>query len=247
MSEPRTRRLAAGMVGGGAGADIGKTHRYAMRLDDRYVLDGRRLRPRPRDVPAALAAALGRLGGAHLPGLRGDGSGRGRPRRRRRRRRRRHAQRQPLRDRPHASCSRASPWCARSRSPGTPRPPPNWCASPPRTERCSRCRTATPPTRWCAQAARMVRDGGLGTIRSSTSSTPPAGRRRRWSRQGHKQAAGARSRHGRRFPSVVGDLGTHAYHLLRYITGLDAERVSGRSDTLVPGRRVFDNATVRLG
>src|SRR4051812_50192072 len=26
------------MVGGGAGADIGKTHRHAMRLDDQYVL-----------------------------------------------------------------------------------------------------------------------------------------------------------------------------------------------------------------
>ena len=32
-------RLSAGMVGGGQGADIGKTHRYAMRLDDRYELE----------------------------------------------------------------------------------------------------------------------------------------------------------------------------------------------------------------
>ena len=36
MSAPHTRRLVAGMVGGGAGADIGKTHRYAMRLDDQF-------------------------------------------------------------------------------------------------------------------------------------------------------------------------------------------------------------------
>jgi predicted dehydrogenase len=42
----------------------------------------------------------------------------------------------------------------------------------------------------------------------------------------------------------VGDLGTHAYHLLRYITGLDAEQVSARMDVLVPGRRVFDNVTI---
>jgi hypothetical protein len=39
MSRPGVLRLSAGMVGGGAGADIGKTHRYAMRLDDRYTLD----------------------------------------------------------------------------------------------------------------------------------------------------------------------------------------------------------------
>ena len=38
MSEPRARRLVAGMVGGGAGADIGKTHRRAMRLDGEYDL-----------------------------------------------------------------------------------------------------------------------------------------------------------------------------------------------------------------
>ncbi|WP_373418904.1 hypothetical protein [Rhodococcus opacus] len=35
MSKQGSLRLVAGMVGGGQGADIGKTHRYAMRLDDR--------------------------------------------------------------------------------------------------------------------------------------------------------------------------------------------------------------------
>ena len=46
--------------------------------------------------------------------------------------------------------------------------------------------------------------------------------------------------------SAVGDVGTHAFHLLRYITGLEATRVSAELSTLVPGRRVFDNATIRL-
>jgi predicted dehydrogenase len=46
--------------------------------------------------------------------------------------------------------------------------------------------------------------------------------------------------------SAVGDVGTHAFHLLRYITGLEAIRVSAELSTLVPGRRVFDNATMRL-
>jgi predicted dehydrogenase len=31
---------------------------------------------------------------------------------------------------------------------------------------------------------------------------------------------------------------------MRYITGLDAEQVSARMDTLIPGRQVFDNATI---
>jgi hypothetical protein len=30
----------------------------------------------------------------------------------------------------------------------------------------------------------------------------------------------------------------------RFATGLDAEQVSARMDTFVPGRRVFDNATI---
>ena len=46
--------------------------------------------------------------------------------------------------------------------------------------------------------------------------------------------------------TAVADVGTHAFHLLRYITGLEATRVSAELSTLVPGRRVFDNATIRL-
>ena len=38
VSAAGTPQLMAEMVGGGVGADIGKTHRFAMRLDDRYVL-----------------------------------------------------------------------------------------------------------------------------------------------------------------------------------------------------------------
>ena len=46
--------------------------------------------------------------------------------------------------------------------------------------------------------------------------------------------------------TAVADVGTHAFHLLRYITGLEATRVSAELSTLVPGRPVFDNATMRL-
>src|SRR5436305_476257 len=46
--------------------------------------------------------------------------------------------------------------------------------------------------------------------------------------------------------SAVCDVGTHAFHLLRYITGLEATRVSAELSTLVPGRRVFDNAAIRV-
>ena len=58
MTPPGTSRLSAGMVGGGFGADIGKTHRYAMRLDDRFTLDAG-VFGRDPGRSAAMAAELG--------------------------------------------------------------------------------------------------------------------------------------------------------------------------------------------
>src|SRR5258705_7151591 len=51
-------RLAAGMVGGGEGADIGKTHRHAMRLDDHYELVAGVFGRNP-DASARMAGHLG--------------------------------------------------------------------------------------------------------------------------------------------------------------------------------------------
>jgi len=58
VSAPGTLRLSAGMVGGGAGADIGKTHRYAMRLEDRFTLDAGVFGRSP-EQSAEMAAQLG--------------------------------------------------------------------------------------------------------------------------------------------------------------------------------------------
>ena len=45
---------------------------------------------------------------------------------------------------------------------------------------------------------------------------------------------------------AIGDIGTHAYHLLRFVTGLRPEKVSARLHSFVPGRAVDDDATVAL-
>jgi predicted dehydrogenase len=88
-------------------------------------------------------------------------------------------------------------------------------------------------------AARMVRDGELGRVRFVAAEHASG-----W--------ASAPIDQWRMDPdiggpaSAVGDVGTHAFHLLRYITGLEASRISAELTTLVPGRRVFDNATMRL-
>jgi predicted dehydrogenase len=46
--------------------------------------------------------------------------------------------------------------------------------------------------------------------------------------------------------SVLGDIGTHAHHLARFITGLELEAVSADIQTMVPGRTGHDNANVNL-
>ncbi|MDB4018195.1 Gfo/Idh/MocA family oxidoreductase [Amylibacter sp.] len=44
----------------------------------------------------------------------------------------------------------------------------------------------------------------------------------------------------------IGDIGTHAYNLYRFVTGLSLSQLSADLDAFVPGRRVDDNANVMM-
>jgi predicted dehydrogenase len=46
--------------------------------------------------------------------------------------------------------------------------------------------------------------------------------------------------------TVLGDIGTHAHHLLRRVTGLEVAALSAELSTMVPGRAADDNAFVSL-
>jgi predicted dehydrogenase len=46
--------------------------------------------------------------------------------------------------------------------------------------------------------------------------------------------------------TVLGDIGTHAHHLMRRITGLEVEALAAELSTMVPGRVADDNAWVNL-
>jgi predicted dehydrogenase len=88
-------------------------------------------------------------------------------------------------------------------------------------------------------AARMVRNGDLGRIRfvaAEHASGWASAEVDQWRMDPEKGGVA----------TAVADVGTHAFHLLRYITGLEATRVSAELSTLVAGRPVFDNATMRL-
>jgi predicted dehydrogenase len=232
------------MVGGGPGADIGKTHRYAMRLDDHFDLQagifGRDAR-KSRAVAAGLGVPQDRAYGdyremAAAETDREDGID---------------VVVVATPNDSHYEIARVfleagiSVVCEKplTRNSETAAELVRLAGDNDAVLAVPHCYSAYAMVR---QAARMVRGGELGAIRfvdvehaSGWAATPLEER-------GHKQAKWRTNPDIAGFPSVVGDLGTHAFHLLRYITGLETERLSGRLQTLVPGRRVFDHATVEL-
>ena len=96
------------------------------------------------------------------------------------------------------------------------------------------------------QAARMVRDGVIGEVRVAHAE--------------HAQGSGASARENEddahmawhtdpaivTTASVVYNLGTHAHHLLRFVSDLEVDEVSAEMTTHVPGRRVYDDAFANL-
>src|SRR5262249_9878577 len=96
------------------------------------------------------------------------------------------------------------------------------------------------------QAARMVRDGNLGEVRIVQVEHASGWAAELLEQGSHKQAAWRTDPAISGEASVVYDLGTHAHHLMRYVTGLEVVELSAEMSTVVPGRRVFDNAQVTL-
>ena len=96
------------------------------------------------------------------------------------------------------------------------------------------------------QARAMVAEGALGPLRLVQAeyvqdwlSTP-------LEETGMKQAEW-RTDPARSGPAgCVGDIGTHAFNLARFITGLQLEELAADLQTFVPGRRLDDNAHILL-
>ena len=96
------------------------------------------------------------------------------------------------------------------------------------------------------QAARMVRDGDLGKIRLVQVEHAQGGGARAWEREGNAHLAWHTDPAITTEASVVYNLGTHAHHLLRFVSGLEVDSVAAEMTTHIPGRRVFDNAFANL-
>ena len=96
------------------------------------------------------------------------------------------------------------------------------------------------------EARACVRDGAIGEVRKVVVEYSQGWLAELLEADGHKQAEW-RADPGRGGPSaVLGDIGSHAHHLMRYVTGLEVRRLFADLGTVVPGRGAHDDAVVLL-
>jgi len=103
------------------------------------------------------------------------------------------------------------------------------------------CYTGYPMVR---QARAMVADGLLGKIRliegelcagdPGVSVEPEDPSKRHWRFKAASMGKGA----------ILGEVASHAHHIVSYVTGLDVVEVSAEMSTFVPRREVYDNSFV---
>lgn len=93
------------------------------------------------------------------------------------------------------------------------------------------------------QARAMVSEGRLGKVRivqveyaQDWLTLEQTSKQAEWRTDPERSGAGG----------SIGDIGTHAYHLLCFITGLETESLAADLHAFVPGRRVDDNAHIVL-
>ena len=96
------------------------------------------------------------------------------------------------------------------------------------------------------QARAMVAAGELGTVRKIVVEYSQGWLSRALEETGNKQAGWRTDPAQAGVSSSVSDIGTHAEHLARYVTGLEIERLCADFTTFVPGRRLEDDANMLL-
>ena len=92
------------------------------------------------------------------------------------------------------------------------------------------------------EARHLVRAGRLGAVRRVVAEYAQGWLSTRLEETGHKQASWRQDPERAGHSSAVGDIGTHAHNLARYVTGLEIEAVFADLAAHVPGRVMEDDA-----
>lgn len=96
------------------------------------------------------------------------------------------------------------------------------------------------------EAREMVAAGKLGAIRVVQVEYPLEWMATAIESEGNAQAAWRTDPKKSGRGGSIGDIGTHAYHLAGFVTGLKAEAITADLATFVPGRQLDDNAHVMI-
>ena len=96
------------------------------------------------------------------------------------------------------------------------------------------------------QAREMARGGDLGELRKVVVEYPQGWLATLMELTGHKQAAWRSDPEITGNVLTMGDVGTHAENLIKYITGLNISEVSAELSTLVSGRKMDDDNNILL-
>jgi predicted dehydrogenase len=96
------------------------------------------------------------------------------------------------------------------------------------------------------EARELVRNGKLGTILKVVAEYPQGWLLDRLETTGHKQAAWRADSKKTGATCCVGDIGTHAENLGRYITGLKIDELCAEFTTFIPGRKLEDDANILI-
>ncbi|HOQ97451.1 MAG TPA: Gfo/Idh/MocA family oxidoreductase [Anaerolineae bacterium] len=96
------------------------------------------------------------------------------------------------------------------------------------------------------QARHMVQHGQLGRVQKVVIEYPQAWLLRKIEDEGHKQAVWRTDPRRAGAAGCMGDIGTHAEQLGRYITGLEIDEICADLTTFVPGRQLEDDGAVLI-
>jgi predicted dehydrogenase len=96
------------------------------------------------------------------------------------------------------------------------------------------------------QARALVRSGELGEILKIVAEYPQGWLGKPIDAEGQKQAAWRTNPEEAGASSCLGDIGTHAENLARYITGLEIEELCAEFTTFVKGRKLEDDANLLI-
>ncbi len=98
------------------------------------------------------------------------------------------------------------------------------------------------------EARSMCAEGKLGTIRKVAVEYFQGWMTRQIETTGHKQAAWRADPTQSGAGGSIGDIGTHAFHLLEYVTGIEVTGINAMLRSVVPGRLLDDdcNAFLRM-